>query len=201
MICCAEQDIQIQPAEGTSGKETQPNPICTTSSAGYFIGDKMKRIKLTQGKFAIVDDEDYDWLMQWKWHAQWDGRHWKATRWERGWKKGKGKRKLVFMHREILKTPKNLFTDHINGNGLDNRKINLRYCTNAQNQWNQLPHKKCVSKYKGVSFRKDISKWQVYIRKNRKITFVGHYKDEFNAAKSYDAKAKELFGEFALTNF
>jgi hypothetical protein len=90
----------------------------------------MKKIKLTQGKFALVNDSDYEWLMQWKWHAHKDknGKLWYAERADKS-----RKPKLVKMHREILRTPAGLVVDHRNGNGLDNRRVNIHSCTTAEN--------------------------------------------------------------------
>ncbi len=103
-------------------------------------------IPLTQGKFAIVDAEDYDWLIRYKWHACKCKNTYYASRVRGG--------KTIKMHREIMRAPKGLVCDHINHNGLDNRKRNLRLCTNAQNCYNQRASATGTSKYKGVSWHK-----------------------------------------------
>lgn len=89
-----------------------------------------KEIQLTQGKVTLVDDEDYEWLSQWKWCAK-DGRNGNFYAFRAS------KNKSTYMHRLILDTPKGKVTDHINGNGLDNRRINLRICSYRENSHNK----------------------------------------------------------------
>jgi len=102
------------------------------------------------------------------------------------------------MHNLIMGTK---LVDHKNGNGLDNQKNNLRNCTNQQNHMNRRPKKNCTSKFKGVCrFKKDL-KWTAVIKFNRKQIYIGIFGNEEDAAKAYDKKAKELFGEFAYLNF
>jgi len=158
----------------------------------------MKQIPLTQGKFAIVDDEDYDYLMQWKWKASPGRSTWYATRGEGG---SNGKQTTICMHRVITGAAKGQHTDHINHNGLDNRRCNLRLCTNLENHLNRLPQKNCSSDYKGVTWNKRLEKWAAQIMLHSKNHHLGYFKDEINAAYAYDEKAKELFGEFAYLNF
>ncbi len=155
----------------------------------------MKKIPLTQGKFAIVDDEDYDWLMQWKWCAQKAGRTFYAVRSFRV----AGKKIKVQMHRSILNVRKGLETDHINHNGLDNRKQNLRTCTRSQNGCNLSPRKGYTSRYKGVSWNK--GRWQASIKYKGKTINFSRHDSEIDAAKAYDVKAKEIQREFACLNF
>lgn len=155
----------------------------------------MKKIPLTQGKFALVDDADYDWLMQWKWYAiRNDKGSWYAQ--------GYVYNKHVRMHRLIIKAPSGVDVDHINGDGLDNRGHNLRLCTNSQNQHNQKTRRKGTSSiYKGVSWHRSSKRWQVLINYNKERIYLGLFTNEIEAAKVYDKKAIELFGEFARTNF
>lgn len=152
-----------------------------------------KIIPLTQGKFAIVDAEDYAWLSQHKWCAAKDKATFYAHRGSNG--------RLILMHREIMRAPKGLMCDHRNHNGLDNRKSNLRLCTSAQNQYNKRPKKGCSSRYKGVILRRDCKKWRAKICLKRKRIHLGDFPDEIKAALAYDDKAIELFGEFAYLNF
>lgn len=105
------------------------------------------------------------------------------------------------MHREIMNAPKGMVVDHIDGNGLNNRKSNLRICTQAQNNLNSRPKRNCSSRYKGVSFYKRDKIWQVQIFHNSRTIFLGRFDDEIEAALAYDRKAAELFGEFAYLNF
>ena len=115
----------------------------------------MKKIKLSKGKVALVDNEDYIWLNQWKWHFMAGGyamRHLRISEDKNS--------KLIYMHRQILNTPKGLESDHINRNKLDNRKENLRVATRSQNNMNRKKRINCTSKYKGVSWHKQRKKWQ-----------------------------------------
>src|SRR4030065_939634 len=105
----------------------------------------MKEIKLTKGKVAIVDDEDYDWLMQWKWRINSIGYAMRTV-------KKNGKARKIFMHRVILNTPSDMCSDHANHNRLDNRRCNLRICTKQQNQANAPAPKNNRSGGKGVSW-------------------------------------------------
>jgi len=110
----------------------------------------MREINLTQGKIALVDDGDYDYLMQWKWHADIKSNTCYARRTIRIGKKPK----RVYIHRVIMNPPSNMEIDHINHNGLDNRRCNLRICTHQENTFNTNGFKR-KSKYKGVSKRVD----------------------------------------------
>ncbi|MBA7691068.1 hypothetical protein ES703_99606 [subsurface metagenome] len=150
-------------------------------------------IPLTQGKFAIVDAEDYDRLNQYKWYASKCKNTFYACRVEGG--------TTIRMHREIMRAPKGLICDHIDHNGLHNRKGNLRLCTNAQNSYNQQACATGTSKYKGVCWHKCRSKWSARIRCDGKFYNLGDFDNEMEAAMAYDNKAAELFGEFAWLNF
>ena len=156
-------------------------------------GYAFRRIRLTQGKFAIVDCEDYDLLSRYKWCAAKDSSTYYAVRSRRG--------KQVRMHREIMKVPKHLVCDHINHNGLDNRRNNLRICTRQQNTYNQKPMKTGTSKYKGVDWNKRQKKWRARIYYKSRCHYLGYFNNEIDAALSYDAKARQLFKEFACLNF
>ena len=156
----------------------------------------MKTIELTQGKVALVDDEDYEHLNQWKWYAHSSGNTFYAIR---NITVGKGKQATLYMHRVIMNTPDGMETDHINGDGLDNRKSNLRVCTVSQNCANRRA--RGTSKYLGVSWHSGNRYWQVRIRKDGFEHYLGNFVSEEDAARAYDAKAKELHGEFAKLNF
>lgn len=158
-----------------------------------------KRIPLTQGKFALVDDEDYDFLMQWKWNYDFRGY---ARRLEYLRVDGKNpKRTLVLMHRVINKTPAGMDTDHIDGNRLNNQRHNLRSATRAENLMNQKkPRGK--GKFKGVYWFKRCNVWRVQITHNGIQMHIGTFPldQEKEAALCYNKKATELFGEFARLN-
>ena len=161
-------------------------------------GYAFRRIPLTQGKYAIVDPEDFERLNKHKWFAVKS-----ANTFYVGRTIYAGKKHIsIRMHREVIHPPDHLLVDHINHNGLDNRKANLRPATCAQNSYNRKQfRKRKTSKYTGVSWRKQKKKWTVIIRYNCKNKFIGYFKDEIQAAKAYDKAAKEYHGEFASLNF
>ncbi len=152
-------------------------------------------IWLTQGKYAIVDNCDYDWIMQWKWHF--NGGY--AVRNE---VKNRQPLKRFIMHREINNTPSGMLTDHINRVKLDNRRENLRSVTKAQNQMNKAKgitnRQNAHSKYKGIQmFRlKTRIAWVVYLNRQ----YIGFYKTEIEAAKAYNEAALAKYGEYACLN-
>lgn len=155
----------------------------------------MKTIPLTRGQFAIVDDEDYKRLSKYKWYANKDKcGGWHAQRQYRQ----NGKVFCVLMHREIMNAPSGKNVDHIDHNRLNNRKDNLRCCTQAQNLWNQKPNK--ARKYKGI-YRTSNGKWRVTIWANGIAYQLGCFAHEAAAAREYDKIAKLIHGEFAYLNF
>lgn len=155
--------------------------------------DQTMLIPLTQGKFAVVDAQDYDRLSRYKWCAAKSKKTFYAERFSNG--------RLIKMHREIIHTPKGMQCDHINHNGLDNRKSNLRLCTNAENLRNQKPAGNGSSRYKGVSWSKQRRKWRASICCDYRVRTIGRFDNKPQAAMAYDDKAIELFGEFAYLNF
>ena len=112
-----------------------------------------------------------------------------------------GKQTSVRMHRVITGAPKSRQVDHINGNGLDNTRINLRLCDASQNQANRGKPINCKSGFKGVSWNKQKRKWIAFIQVLGKHIYLGGFDCKIYAARVYDEKAKEVFGEFARTNF
>jgi len=161
----------------------------------------MKEIPLTQGKVALVDDEDFDYLNQWKWCAYEDKKNgvWYA---ERGTCIG-GVQKTFRMHRVILglEHGDKRQGDHSNHNGLDNRQCNLRICTSRQNQQNQRLQKSKSSQFKGVCFRKKTGRWRAYIQTKKTFKSLGCFQKEEIAALAYDMAAIREHGEFAHLNF
>ena len=167
----------------------------TPADIAAALADGARLIELTQDKFAIVDADDYDRLCKYKWHAV---KHERLC-----YAKTSPPSGLLPMHRLVLNAPPHLIVDHINHNGLDNRKANLRLCTVAQNSFNRRPNAQPnkTSKYKGVSLEKKTNLFRAFIHRNKKQYYLGSFKNEIDAAKAYDKKALELFGEFAYLNF
>ena len=106
------------------------------------------------------------------------------------------------MHREIINAPEDMFVDHINHNGLDNRKANLRFATPADNaRYARYPKINTSSKYRGVWYNKQTRKWRATIVVNRKRKQIGYFHNEINAARAYDQAAQKYYREFAILNF
>lgn len=155
----------------------------------------MKKIPLTQGKFTLIDDEDYDYLARWKWcYAKPRNGHSSCN------VVRKDKQRILIMSRVILDAPVGLQVDHINHNPLDNQHNNLRLATARQNAANTRGRKHS-SIYKGVSFHRLIKRWVAQIRIDDKNKYLGSYVSESEAARAYDKVAYEKSGEFAFLNF
>ena len=142
----------------------------------------MKTISLTQNKKAIVNDIDFEKINKFKWYAHKDGNTFYAIRHA---PTINGKRPLIRMHHEVAgKPPKGFVSDHKNGNGLDNRRENLRFVTIRQNGQNQK-NRKSTSKYPGVYWDSEHEKWRAGIRINGKTKSLGRFKDEEKAFNAY----------------
>ncbi len=157
----------------------------------------MKEINLSQGKVALVDDEDFELLSQWKWSTHKNGRCYYAVRSDYT----DGVRSDIKMHRVIMAPSVDMVIDHIDDDGLNNQKINLRICTTQQNASNARSGGFGASKYRGVTRMLDRPKWRANIRHNGGRILIGYFDDEVDAAKAYDNKATKLNGAFARTNF
>lgn len=155
---------------------------------------KRRIIEISQGKHVIVDTEDYEYLSQWKWYFNKRGA---AVR--KIYHPG-NKQTVVYMHREIMRAKKGEEVDHINHNQLDNRKVNLRLCSRAQNNFNIRRNKKNTSGFKGVSYIKQDKAWRAYISQDNKQIHLGRYKTAREAAEAYNTAALSMRGEFAWTN-
>ena len=156
--------------------------------------------KYSKTGFALVDDEDYAILTKFKWHANKTAKSNIYATTEAP--KVNGKRQRVKMHRFILglKDVK-VCVDHIDGDGLNNQRNNLRICTQMQNTHNRRKRgTRSTSKYLGVSFNKRHKKWRACIKTNGKSLHIGAFINEIDAAKAYNKKALELRGEFAKLN-
>ncbi len=160
----------------------------------------MKIIQLTKGKVTIVDDEDFDLINSYKWKVSkshsninyairnaWDGKQKKYRK--------------ESIHRVIMGvTNSNIFIDHIDGDGLNNCKSNLRICTHSQNACNRKSAIGSSSQYLGVSLIKSTGKWLALIRKDKRLYYLGVFNIEAHAALAYNKAAQKFHGEFASLN-
>ncbi len=157
----------------------------------------MKQVRVSEVWFALVDDKDYDMVARYRWRLQRGGKNVYAVAYIAG--------KTVFMHRLIMDAAKGTVIDHIDGDGLNNQRGNLRFCTRAQNfqngRWRDTPGR--TSKRKGVWRVKPPCKrcYRTGITANMVYTNIGSFFTEEEAARAYDAAARVLHGEFARPNF
>lgn len=158
-----------------------------------------RTIPLTQGRVAIVDAADYDAIAAHKWYAH--RQYGDVFYAGRSLPVGNGKFATLHMHRLIMAAPKGLVVDHINHNGLDNRRSNLRLCTNLENVRHCSSAKGATSKYLGVGWHKSTAKWMARIRFGGKQVHLGTFIDEAAAARAYDEAAHKHYGTFANLNF
>lgn len=198
MVRWLEQEISIK----VEDPEDDGYLIATTSALRYAnrLADeeaeeqaqKPIKIPLGRGLFALIDAEDYPKVKDYSWHIACQKKPYPA----RSIKKN-GSNALEFMHRVILNPPDGMFVDHIDGDRLDNRKCNLRICTDTQNRWNKKMNVGS-STFKGV--HKNGGRWRATISANGIKYQLGSFGTEIEAAIAYNMKAKELHGEFAKLN-
>lgn len=155
-------------------------------------------ISLTQGKVTAVDAVDFDWLNQWKWCANYQHGLWYAVRSTHG---KHTERKRIRMHRLIMDASTNTQVDHEDGDGLNNRRSNLRFSTQLQNTWNKRRGRRNTSGFKGVSWHSRDLRWIAHVGVNFKLMHLGYFATAEEAARAYDKAAREHFGEFANLNF
>lgn len=159
---------------------------------GGWYHSGMQTIPLSQNKVAIIDDEDFRWISQTKWFCHHGNAETKRTI--------GGRRVIISMAREIMKCPEGRVVDHINGDKLDNRKTNLRICTQAENTRNRGMSAHNSSGFKGVTFNKGVKRWIACIRLNGKNKHLGCFDSPEDAARAYDMAAEKNYGQFARTN-
>jgi hypothetical protein len=145
------------------------------------------------GKFALIDDEDWDLVKDYRWHFN------KGYAYTSKWDPITKKNINIFLHRMIMNAQLGQLIDHNNHNKLDNRRSNLSFCTHSQNSMNKLKQPDTSSQFKGVSWYKNKKKWLAQIFHYKK-TYLGYFDNEILAAKAYNMAAKKLFGEFAKLN-
>lgn len=157
----------------------------------------MREIPLTQGYVALVDDEDYEEVSRHRWYVRLNKHHNYASR---KIKVG-GKWVEIHMHRVLLNAQDGLLVDHVDGDGLNNVRGNLRLATISGNNHNSRVRKDNTSGYKGVHWNTQTSKWRAEIRISGKAKFLGYFDDPTEAALVRDKAAVSLHGEFAFLNF
>lgn len=153
----------------------------------------------TTDRFAKISPQDAGPILLYKWRIthsrKGTERIYYAAANERGTKP-----RVIKMHRLILSAPDGWHVDHINGDGLDNRRENLRLVNPQLNQANSRKHKPGTSRFKGVCWSRKANKWRAYVSVDRRQIHIGLYEEEMAAAQAYDLKAKELWGEHAHLN-
>lgn len=159
----------------------------------------MKEIRLTQGKFATVDDQDYERLSTYKWRAWHKRNTWYAAT---TITTIDGKRQSIEMQRMVLGYGygDKVEIDHKDRDGLNNTRLNLRHATRTQNRQNQGPRADNRSGFKGVGYCAKTGKWRARITAEGKRHTLGYFYDAIDAAIAYDTAAKQHFGQFAVTN-
>lgn len=156
------------------------------------------RIPLTKDCFALIDESDFSIVGPFKWHVT--SRQNRAQQYATRTIGRRDTEVRIYMHNAILNPSDGLLVDHINGNGLDNRRCNLRLCTRSQNCANSR-NRPSLSGYRGVTFSKSTNKWVAQINKDNRKYCLGYFEDKVRAAITYDEAAVRFFGPFAKLNF
>lgn len=155
----------------------------------------MKKIPLTQGYFALVDDSDYEAISKYKWHIKKHGRTFYA---KHSTKKGDNrKQKTVYMHSLLLATPRGMEVDHIDGDGLNNRRDNIRVCVHAENTRNARTRLDNKSGFRGVHFHSRDMVWSASIGFKNKRVHLGYFSSKLLAREAYRDASIKYYGNFA----
>lgn len=149
------------------------------------MAQKTIKLKLQTGNYAVIDESDYELVSRYKWYE------------DHGYARTSSNGKKIYMHRLVMGSPSSQ-VDHINRDRLDNRKANLRVCSDLQNKWNLPKQKRNKSGYKGVTRHSNL--WRATIVVNGKQKSLGYHKEKLDAARAYDKAALEYFGEYAAIN-
>ena len=176
-------------------RATNPDEKTPKAIRPIRVDGDVAYVTLTMGYEAIIDAADIHLVGGVSWRANKSRNAVYAAH----HKRRDGKRSFITMHRVIVSAPENMSVDHINGDGLDNRRANLRLATNAENMWNMRRPARNTSGYKGVSWNKRISKWKAQIQVKGKIMHLGSFDDPQKAHAAYCDAAARHFGEYART--
>ena len=164
----------------------------------HRIEDDIVIISLTQGQETIIDLADWDLVKDYRWYAHWeDNTFYVLTNVYSAYTV----QQKIRLHRLLLAAPKGVLVDHVDRNGLNNRRNNIRLVTSLENRCHSVGQKGSRSAYKGVTWNKQSRKWQSGIMLHGQSRHLGLFNDELDAAEAYDEAAIELFGEYALLNF
>jgi hypothetical protein len=155
---------------------------------------RVSEVRLYCGAVALVDDADLSLVAGYRWHIQ------QTSPDHRYAKTSLSERRTVLMHRLILSAPRGKCVDHIDGNGLNNQRTNLRLCTTAENLRNRV-RTRSLSGYRGVAWDHIHEKWQAHFTLNRKAVTLGNFKDPADAARCWDEAARKHYGAFGTFNF
>lgn len=170
-----------------------PKPRVVRHAVVQPQDQSIRLIPLTQDQNAIVDAADYEWLCGWNWHAHRDNKN------QKFYAQRMSMRKMIYMHQAIANRMDGEEVDHRNGNTLDNRRVNLRRCSRAQNQRNRGKQANNTSGFKGVIRDNRRDGWQAQIRVNGRCKYLGLFQTPQEAAVAYQNAAKKFFGDFACT--